>query len=110
MKVLVTGHDGYIGRVLVPMFQAAGHEVVGADSFLFQGCEFGTDTGDAPSFRVDVRDMEPEMFKGVDAVVHLAAISNDPLGDLNPECTYDINYKATARVAETAKEKTGTDG
>lgn len=104
MKVLVTGHDGYIGRVLVPMFQAAGHEVVGADSFLFKGCEFGTDTGDAPSFRVDVRDMEPEMFKGVDAVVHLAAISNDPLGDLNPECTYDINYKATARVAEMAKE------
>lgn len=104
MKVLVTGHDGYIGRVLVPMFQAAGHEVVGADSFLFQGCEFGNQTQDVPAFRVDVRDMQPEMFAGVDAVVHLAAISNDPLGDLNPDCTYDINYRATERVAELAKE------
>lgn len=108
MKVMVTGHDGYIGRVLVPMFQAAGHEVVGADSFLFDGCEFGSNSTEAPAFRVDVRDMEPEMFKGVDAVVHLAAISNDPLGDLNPECTYDINYRATARVAEMAKEAGAT--
>ncbi|NOX31108.1 MAG: NAD(P)-dependent oxidoreductase, partial [Actinobacteria bacterium] len=78
MKVLVTGHDGYIGRVLVPMFQAAGHDVVGADSFLFEGCEFGENTAELPAFRVDVRDLEPEMLKGVDAVVHLAAISNDP--------------------------------
>jgi len=108
MKVLVTGHDGYIGRVLVPMFQAAGHDVVGADSFLFEGCEFGENTADLPAFRVDVRDVEPEMLKGVDAVVHLAAISNDPLGDLNPECTYDINYRATVRIAEMAKEAGAT--
>ncbi len=108
MKVLVTGHDGYIGRVLVPMFQGAGHDVVGADSFLFEGCEFGENTADLPAFRVDVRDVEPEMLKGVDAVVHLAAISNDPLGDLNPECTYDINYRATVRIAEMAKEAGAT--
>ena len=104
MKVLVTGHDGYIGHVLVPMFQSAGHEVVGADSFLFEECTFGSNVGDVPAFRCDVRDMERDMFKGVDAVVHLAAISNDPLGDLNPDCTYDINYKATARIAEMAKD------
>ncbi len=104
MKVLVTGHDGYIGQVLVPIFQAAGHEVVGADSFLFEECKFGTDPAEISSFRVDVRDIDREMLKGVDAVVHLAAISNDPLGDLNPQCTYDINYGATARLAEMAKE------
>ncbi|MEZ5281966.1 MAG: SDR family oxidoreductase [Acidimicrobiales bacterium] len=104
MKVLVTGHDGYIGQVLVPMFQAAGHDVVGVDSFLFEECKFGEDASEAPAFRVDVRDIEPEMLKGVDAVVHLAAISNDPLGDLNPDITYDINYRATVRLAEMAKE------
>jgi nucleoside-diphosphate-sugar epimerase len=103
MKVLVTGHDGYIGRVLVPMFQAAGHEVVGLDSFLFEGCKFGLDHADVPAFRVDVRDVESEMLRGVDAIVHLAAISNDPLGDLNPDCTLDINYRATANLAEKAK-------
>lgn len=104
MKVLVTGHDGYIGHVLVPMFQAAGHEVVGIDSFLFEECKFGDDSMETPAFRVDVRDVEPEMLKGVDAVVHLAAISNDPLGDLNPDITYDINYRSTVRLAEMAKE------
>ena len=104
MKVLVTGHDGYIGRVLVPMFQAAGHEVVGLDSFLFEDCKFGADVSEVPAFRVDVRDVELDMLKGVDAVVHLAAISNDPLGDLNPDCTIDINYRATATLAEKAKE------
>jgi len=103
MKVLVTGHDGYIGQVLLPMFQAAGHELVGLDSFLFEDCRFGSDTSEVPAFRVDVRDVEAEMLKGVDAVVHLAAISNDPLGDLNPDCTVDINYRATVTLAEMAK-------
>ncbi|MDY7100066.1 MAG: SDR family oxidoreductase [Actinomycetota bacterium] len=104
MKVLVTGHDGYIGCVLVPLFRQAGHEVVGFDSFLFDGCGFGTE-GDHPdrSVRVDVRDVDPALLEGVDAVIHLAAISNDPLGDLNPDCTYDINHRATVTLAKAAK-------
>lgn len=103
MKVLVTGHDGYIGQVLVPLFQRAGHEVVGIDSYLFGECAFGDAPTMGQAFKADVRDAPVEAFDGVDAVVHLAAISNDPLGDLNPECTYDINHRATIAVAEQAK-------
>lgn len=103
MKVLVTGHDGYIGQVLVPLFQRAGHEVVGIDSYLFGECAFGDAPAMGKAFKADVRDAPAEAFDGVDAVVHLAAISNDPLGDLNPECTYDINHRATIAVAEQAK-------
>ena len=103
MKVLVTGHDGYIGTVLVPMFQEAGHEVVGLDSYLFEGCVFGDDVTAPPAIRVDVREVAPEHLEGFDAVVHLAAVSNDPLGDLNPGSTLDINHGGTMRVAEAAK-------
>jgi len=103
MRVLVTGHDGYIGTVLVPMFQEAGHEVVGLDSGLFSECVFGAD-GRAPrTIRKDIRDVEASDLAGFDAVVHLAGISNDPLGDLNPRCTYDINHEASIRLAEAAK-------
>lgn len=103
MKVLVTGHDGYIGQVLVPLFGHAGHDVLGVDSHLFEGCDFGDPPPTPRSIRADVRDIPEEAFDGVDAVVHLAAISNDPLGDLNPACTYDINHRATVTVAERAK-------
>jgi nucleoside-diphosphate-sugar epimerase len=103
MKVLVTGHDGYIGTVLVPMFQEAGHEIVGMDSYLFGGCVFGEGTDDPRSLRIDIRDVRPEHLEGFDAVVHLAAVSNDPLGDLNPQSTLDINHQATVKVAESAK-------
>lgn len=105
MRVLVTGHDGYIGSVLCPLFQAAGHEVVGFDSYLFEQCGFGgvRGTPDA-SEKIDVRDVAAEQLDGINAVVHLAAISNDPLGDLNPECTYDINHRATTTLAKAAKE------
>jgi nucleoside-diphosphate-sugar epimerase len=104
MRVLVTGHDGYIGQVLVPLFRAAGHEVTGLDSLLFDGCTFGPE-GPGPDalLRLDVRDVRPDHLDGFDAVVHLAAISNDPLGDLNPDCTYDINHGATVKLAEAAK-------
>lgn len=104
MKVLVTGHDGYIGRVLVPLFQEAGHEVTGLDTFLFEDCSFGPDdSGPTRKLRLDIRDVKPEHLEGHDAVVHLAAISNDPLGDYRPETTYDINHLATTTLAESAK-------
>jgi nucleoside-diphosphate-sugar epimerase len=106
MKVLVSGHNGYIGTALAPILLDAGHEVVGLDTFLFGDCTVGADDA-APvlAHRVDIRDVEPELLEGqgFDAVVHLAGISNDPLGDLNPEVTYDINHRGTMQLARAAK-------
>jgi len=104
VRVLVTGHNGYIGARLVPVFREAGHDVVGLDCYLYGACTFGEDVPDVPTVvRKDVRDVTVADFEGVDAVVHLAGISNDPLGDLNAETTYDINYRASVHVAQTAK-------
>lgn len=104
MRILVTGHDGYIGTVLVPLFKAAGHDVAGLDSGLFSPCVFGTDVEPIPAQRKDLRDVVVADLEGFDAVVHLAAISNDPLGDLNPGCTYEINHEASIQLARCAKE------
>jgi nucleoside-diphosphate-sugar epimerase len=104
MKVLVTGHQGYIGSVLAPMFQAAGHDVVGLDNGLFADCLFGAERSSVPTIPSDIRDATAQQLRGFDAVVHLAALSNDPLSNLNPECTYDINHKATVHLARLAKE------
>ena len=104
MKVLVTGHQGYIGSVLTPLFQRAGHEVVGLDSGLFADCTFGPAPPEVPSLRVDLRDVAVEALRGFDAIVHLAALSNDPLSNLNPNITYEINHRATVRLAGLAKE------
>jgi len=104
MKVLVTGNDGYIGARLVPIFQQAGHEVVGIDNGLFHDCTFGEAPKSIPTVWSDVRDVTPEMFEGVDAVVHLAGLSNDPLGDLNANLTYEINHLGTIHVARCAKQ------
>lgn len=104
MKVLVTGHDGYIGTVLVPIFLKAGHEIVGLDTFLFDDCVFGDDVPPVPTLRKDIRDLSPSDLESFDAVVHLAGISNDPLGDLNPECTFDINHVGTMLLARLAKQ------
>jgi nucleoside-diphosphate-sugar epimerase len=104
MKVLVTGHNGYIGVVLVPMLQAAGHEVVGYDNYMFSDCTLGEDTADIPAIRKDIRDVALEDLDGVDAVCHLAGISNDPVGDLDEKTTHDINWRASVRLAELAKE------
>jgi nucleoside-diphosphate-sugar epimerase len=105
MRVVVTGHQGYIGTVMVPILLAAGHEVVGFDSDLYERCTFdvGGEIANVPSIRKDVRDAEPSDFRGVDAVIHLAALSNDPLGNLDAENTYAINHRGSVRVAEAAK-------
>jgi nucleoside-diphosphate-sugar epimerase len=104
VRVLVTGSDGYIGAVLVPYLARAGHDVVGLDSSLFAGCTFGAEPQRTASIAMDVRDVRPDDLRGFDAVVHLAAVSNDPLGNLNPQCTYDINHLASVRLAHAAKE------
>lgn len=104
MKVLVTGHNGYIGTVLVPMLRDAGHDVTGLDSYLFADCTLGEDVADPPALKMDIRDVLPHHLEGFDAVVHLAGLSNDPLGDLSPDTTYDINYRSAVRLAHTAKQ------
>lgn len=104
MRVLVTGHDGYIGTVLVPMLTAVGHDVLGLDSFLYEGCGVDLAATSPPSRRMDVRDVTPMHLAGIDAVIDLAAISNDPLGDLNPDTTYAINHRGPVRLAVAAKE------
>jgi nucleoside-diphosphate-sugar epimerase len=103
VRVLVTGHDGYIGRILAPTLRDAGHDVVGLDAGLFDGCTLGSDAGPDATLRVDVRDLRLVDLAGFDAVVHLAAISNDPLGELNEHCTLAINHRATVRLATLAK-------
>jgi nucleoside-diphosphate-sugar epimerase len=104
MRILLTGHKGYIGAVAGPVLRAAGHEVVGLDTDLFAGCEFGEPAPEIPEIRKDIRDLTASDLEGFDAVVHLAALSNDPLGNLDSAITYDINHKASVRLARLAKE------
>jgi nucleoside-diphosphate-sugar epimerase len=103
MKILVTGHHGYIGSITAPFLRAAGHEVLGLDTFFYEGCDL-TPGSDVPHRQADLRDVRAAELAGVDAVVHLAALSNDPLGDMRPELTYEINFEATVTLAEAAKE------
>jgi nucleoside-diphosphate-sugar epimerase len=103
MRVLVTGHLGYIGTVMIRMLLAEDFDVVGLDSDLYRRCTFGAGLVEVPTIYKDIRDVEPEDLKGVDAICHLAGLSNDPLGDLDPELTHEINHKASVRLAEMAK-------
>ena len=104
MKVLVTGHEGYLGTVMAEVLSAAGHEVVGLDTGLFAACVLGPLPTAPPALKVDIRDVLPTHLQGFDAVVHLAALSNDPLGDLAPEITYDINHLASTRLGKAARD------
>ncbi len=105
MRILLTGHDGYIGHVLVPMLLERGHQVTGLDSFYYEGCGFADRQPlTIPFIRKDVRDVQLEDLRGFDAVAHLAGISNDPLGDLAPQTTYAINHEASVRLARFAKQ------
>jgi nucleoside-diphosphate-sugar epimerase len=106
MRVMVTGHLGYIGTVMVPMLLRSGHEVIGLDSNLYENCTFeeGGRIASVPSIRKDVRDVAREDLEGLDGIIHLAALSNDPLGNFRPNLTYEINHQGSVRLATLAKE------
>lgn len=104
MRVLLTGNTGYIGTVMAPILDAAGHEVVGLDSGLFEGCTLGEAASVRRMLHRDVRDLQVDDLRGLDAIVHLAGLSNDPLGDLNPDLTFEINHRASVRLARLARQ------
>jgi nucleoside-diphosphate-sugar epimerase len=104
MRVLVTGHNGYIGSIMTGVLKSQGFDVSGLDSYLYSECTFGPDVPDIPAMRKDVRDVEVGDLEGFDAVCHLAGISNDPVGDLIEEVTYEINHIASTRLAKLAKK------
>jgi nucleoside-diphosphate-sugar epimerase len=104
VRVLVTGHHGYIGSVTAPFLARAGHDVVGLDTFYYEGCDLGSSVPWSDAVRKDVRDVTPDDLVGFDAVVHLAALSNDPVGDLNPRWTSEINLEAAVKLCRAAKE------
>lgn len=105
MKILLTGHHGYIGSVCGPLLASAGHEVVGLDTLLYRDCDLASAPASAvATMLLDVRDVRPEDLAGFDAVVHLAALSNDPIGDFSPELTREINFEATVGLAHAARD------
>jgi nucleoside-diphosphate-sugar epimerase len=104
MKILLTGNKGYIGAVAGPILHSAGHDVSGLDSDLFAGCDFGDEPPAIPELCKDLRDLTQADMEGFDAVVHFAALSNDPLGNLDSQLTYDINHLASVKLARLAKE------
>jgi nucleoside-diphosphate-sugar epimerase len=103
MRILITGHKGYIGAVMTPMLLTAGHQLTGLDTDLYQGCDFLSAPPELPEIQKDLRDLAVSDLQGFDAVVHLAGLSNDPLGYLNPDLTAEINHLGTTRLAELAK-------
>ena len=104
MRILVTGHNGYIGSVMTPFLAASGHDVVGFDTYFFEDCTLGKDSSRFPAIRKDLRDVTARDLEGFDAICHLAALSNDPLGDLKPDWTYGINHLGSVHLAKLAKQ------
>src|ERR1700683_3342427 len=102
-RILITGHEGYIGSVMTPLFVKAGYQVTGLDTGYFRECTLIPCSTQVPAIRKDLRDLMPSDLRGFDAIVHLAALSNDPIGNLNREWTEEINYKASVRLAELAR-------
>jgi nucleoside-diphosphate-sugar epimerase len=103
MKILLTGHKGYIGSVAGPLLQAAGHDVTGLDTDLFADCDFGKLGLGMPELKKDLRDLSKSDLQGLDGVIHFGALSNDPLGNLDARLTFDVNHLASVRLAELAK-------
>ncbi len=104
MRILVTGNLGYIGAILTPMLVDEGFDVVGLDSDLYARCTFGDDLPEVPTIKKDIRDVDLEDLQDFEAVIHLAGLSNDPLGNLNPALTYEINHLASVKLAQLAKQ------
>ena len=102
-RALITGHEGYIGAVMVPFFLEAGYEVTGLDTGYYRQCTLGAEPARVPTINKDIRELMPEDVEGFDAVVHLAALSNDQIGNLNREWTEEINLEASIRLARLAK-------
>ena len=104
MRVLVTGHKGYIGSAMIPLLIKEGYQVVGLDTDFYKSCTFGNSSIEILEIKKDIRDIIYSDLKDFDAVIHLAALSNDPLGNFNPELTYEINYKASVNLARLARQ------
>lgn len=104
MQILVTGNEGYIGSVLVPMLQNLGHTVIGFDTGYFKECLISPAESPDYQHKADIRKIEEKHVDGCEAVIHLAGLSNDPLGELNPTLTEHINFLGTLRLAEVAKK------
>ncbi len=104
MRVLLTGHRGYIGSVLTPLLLERGHAVTGLDTDIYRACTFTGELAEIPSIEKDIRDAEMDDLAGFDAIIHLAGLSNDPLGDYRPELTDEINFRASVHLAALAKQ------
>jgi len=102
-RILITGHDGYLGSVMAPHLTAAGYDVVGLDTGYFSECSLIPDLGKVPAVKKDLRNLAAADLAGFDAVIHLAALSNDPIGNLNDSWTEEINYQASVKLAELAR-------
>src|SRR6266496_3659874 len=102
-RILMTGHNGYIGSVMAPHLVGAGYDVVGLDTGYFSECTLVPDALEIPAIRKDLRDLTVKDVEGFGAIIHLAALSNDPIGNLNDSWTEDINFRASVKLAELAK-------